>query len=79
VTSDGTPGASEGFAEARRFQLRVALALTPGERLRALEALLDFNDMVLARNPQIRRVAERLRPWLERRWRPRVEPPRSKG
>jgi hypothetical protein len=57
-----------GFAEARRFQLGLGLALTPAERLRELEAMLDFNDMVEARNPSIRWVAERLRTWRERRW-----------
>jgi hypothetical protein len=68
--SDGARDRDEGFADARRFQLRVAMALTPAERLRALESLLDFNDMLLAHNPRTRRIAEQLRAWRERRRQP---------
>lgn len=49
------------FEEATRFQLLVSLKLTHAERLQELEAMWDFNDMVEANNPSVRRVAERMR------------------
>ena len=49
------------FAEAARFQLRVALGMTYAERLRDLEAMWDFNDMIEEQNPHVRRVVELLR------------------
>jgi hypothetical protein len=49
------------FAEAERFRLLVALTLSHAERLRDLEAMWDFNDMIETKNPRIRLIAERLR------------------
>jgi hypothetical protein len=49
------------FEEAARFRLLVALRLTAAERLRDLEAMWDFNEMVEAQNPRTRQIAERLR------------------
>ncbi len=49
------------FAEARRFQLRLGLSLTPAERLQDLEDMIAFNETVEKYNPHVRRIAERLR------------------
>lgn len=49
------------FAEAERFQLLVALGTTYAERLRDLERMWDFNDMVEELNPHIRRIAVLMR------------------
>jgi hypothetical protein len=49
------------FAEAARFQLLVSLGMTYADRLRDLEAMWDFNDMIEAQNPHVRRVVDLLR------------------
>lgn len=49
------------FAEAQRFQLLTALGTSYAERLRDLERMWDFNDMVEELNPRIRRIAALLR------------------
>ena len=49
------------FAEAARFHLLVALGLSYADRLRDLEAMWDFNDMIEEQNPHVRRVVELLR------------------
>lgn len=58
VTADPVVGS---FEEAQWSQLRQGLALTPIERLRDLENMIRFNAEAEARNPTLRRVAERLR------------------
>lgn len=57
---DGPADGDWSFSGAREFQLRMSLRATPVERLRDLEAMIDFNAAVEARNPRIRRVAEAL-------------------
>jgi hypothetical protein len=59
-SSSGSPPAGS-FAEAARFQLVVALRMTYADRLRDLEAMWDFNDMIEEQNPRVRRVVELLR------------------
>jgi hypothetical protein len=49
------------FAEAARFRLSIALGLSHRERLRDLESMWDFNDMIEARNPRVRHIAAVLR------------------
>jgi hypothetical protein len=49
------------FEEAELFSLRVALALTPAQRLRDLEAMIKFNAEAEARNPRLRWIVEQLR------------------
>ena len=48
----------ENFAA--HAQLAMQLRATPAERLRDLEAMWEFNEMVWARNPEILRTAQRL-------------------
>ncbi|MBS0611971.1 MAG: hypothetical protein JSS24_02215 [Proteobacteria bacterium] len=49
------------FAEAAIFQLRLALALTPLQRLQDLESMIQFNADAEARNPAIKWAAAQLR------------------
>lgn len=49
------------FEEASRFRLLQALSLTHLERLRDLEAMWDFNEMLERKNPKMREIAEKLR------------------
>lgn len=49
------------FEEASRFRLLQALSLTHLERLRDLEAMWDFNEMLERQNPKMREIAEKLR------------------
>lgn len=48
------------YEDAREFRLRMSLRATCAERLRDLEAMIDFNAMVEVRNPRVKRVAEAL-------------------
>ena len=48
------------YADAREFRLRMSLRATPLERLRDLEAMIDFNARVEANNPRVKRVVEAL-------------------
>lgn len=48
------------YDDAREFRLRMSLRATCVERLRDLEAMIDFNAMVEARNARVKRVAEAL-------------------
>ena len=59
IPTYSTPG--EAFLDAERFRLRLSLQLSPAERLRDLEAMLQFNEAAEARNPRLRWIAERLR------------------
>lgn len=54
------PAPVGSFVEAARFRLSIALELSYGERLRDLEAMWDFNEMLERRNPQLRVIAARL-------------------
>jgi hypothetical protein len=57
-----TPASVIGsFEEAEMFYLRKGLALTPLQRLQALENMRQFNMDALERNPTLRWAAERLR------------------
>lgn len=58
--SRGDDARGWSYAAAREFQLRMSLRATPAERLRDLEAMIDFNAEVEARNPRIRRIADAL-------------------
>ena len=49
------------FAEAELFRLREGLALTPAQRLRDLQGIIQFNAEAEARNPRLRWVIEQLR------------------
>lgn len=49
------------FAEAQRFQLLMTLGTSYAERLRDLERMWDFNDMVEELNPRIRHIAALMR------------------
>jgi hypothetical protein len=49
------------FEEAQLFRLREGVSLTPAQRLRDLQAMIDFNAEAEARNPQLRWVVEQLR------------------
>ena len=49
------------FAEARIFQLRLGLALTPIQRLQDLESMIQFNADAEERNPAIKWAAAQLR------------------
>lgn len=55
------PAGDWSYEGAREFRLRMSLRATPAERLRDLEAMIDFNATVEARNPRVKRVAEALR------------------
>jgi hypothetical protein len=59
-SNTGSP-AIGSFREAQRFQLQVSLSITCAERLRDLEAMFDFNDMIEELNPHTRRAAALLR------------------
>ena len=63
MTTDATPEQPVigSFEEAQLFRLRAGLALTPVQRLRDLEEMIQFNAEAEARNPGLRWVAERLR------------------
>lgn len=50
----------DGFSAAQRSRLELQLRATPAERLRDLEAMWDFNEVVWANNPRVLRIAERL-------------------
>lgn len=60
MSRDAPPEFGWSFAGARDFRLRSSLQATPLERLRDLEAMIDFNATVEAHNPRVRRVAEAL-------------------
>jgi hypothetical protein len=49
------------FAEATRFRLSIALGLSYTERLRDLDAMWDFNDVIERQNPRVQDIAARLR------------------
>lgn len=50
----------DSFSAAERSRLELQLRATPAERLRDLEAMWDFNEVVWANNPRVLRIAERL-------------------
>lgn len=58
---DDLPTGGWSYEDAVEFRLRMSLRATPAERLRDLEAMIDFNATVEARNPRVKRVAEALR------------------
>lgn len=55
------PWVSAAFREAARFRLRMSLRSTPAERMRDLDAMLEFTASAERLNPGLRAVAERLR------------------
>lgn len=61
MTPDRRPITEAAFREAEDWRLRLQLRASYAERLRDLEELWDFNEMIWARNPRIRRIVERLR------------------
>ncbi|MEO6080493.1 MAG: hypothetical protein ABIQ86_12025 [Steroidobacteraceae bacterium] len=57
----GEPDAPAGsFAAAEEFQLRMALKLTPAQRLQDLQEMLEFNRVAEAMNPRLREAVKLL-------------------
>lgn len=55
-----TTANSASFEAAELSRLTLQLRATPAERLRDLEAMWDFNEVVWANNPRVLHIAERL-------------------
>lgn len=60
MSREDSPELGWSYADARECRLRLSLRATPLERLRDLEAMIDFNTTVEANNPRVRRMAEAL-------------------